>query len=274
MGACQGQFLLPLSSSRSKLTAMSGPVPLALCDVAVPAHRSDISSDYSEVRHNGHCEGSDGAAVLPATVQDVELAEPRRPATGPSQQVFEGTAEVMSETEGSNSDHMPKSVATPEDSSLDLLRIVKHKPSVIVFGDHDNQANSASEGSDTQEFPPSPTEEGVNGDGEDAFPETLQFKELPGISRHHRNRNRKVLRKRQDARPKSFPLDSRDPSSEVKSVFTGSQEQRQPLSNNGKQQVRESVLLLISATKVHFYKIYQSIDCMFYSPSIVISLNT
>lgn len=260
---------------------MSGPVPLALCGVAVPAqkrraHRSDISSDYSEVRHNGHCEGSDGAAVLPATVQDVELTEPRRPATGPSQQVFEGTAEVMSETEGSNSDHMPKSVNTPEHSSLDLLRIVKHKPSVIVFGDHDNQANSASEGSDTQEFPPSPTEEGVNGDGEDAFPETLQFKELPGISRHHRNlnRNRKVLRKRQDARPKSFPVDSRDPSSEVKSVFTGSQEQRQPLSNNGKQQVRESLLPLISANKVNFYNIYQSVGCMFYSPSIDISLNT
>lgn len=148
----------------------------------------------------------------------------------------------MSEMEGSSSDHRPKSVNLPEDCSLDLLRIVKHKPSVIVFGDHDNQENSASEGSEDQAFPLSPTK-GLNGDGEDAFPQTLQFKELPGVSHRRRNlnRNRKVLRKRQDARPNSFPLNSRNPSTEVKSVFTGSQEQQEPLSNNGKQQVRESV---------------------------------
>lgn len=238
---------------------MSGPVPLALCDVAVSApqrreHRSDFSSDYTKLRHNGHCEGSDGAAEVPVVVLDVELSELRRPATGPTQQVFEGTAEVMSETEGSHSDHMPKSVNTDVDCSLDLLRIVKHKPSVIVFCDHDNQENSAPDDSETQEFSLSPSEEGVNGDCEDAFPETLQFKELPGISHHHRNmnRNRKILRKRQDARPKSFPLDSRNPSSQVKSVFPGSQKQQEPLSKNGKQQVRESVSLFISATKIHF----------------------
>lgn len=228
---------------------MSGPVPLALCDVAVPVqkqkvHRSDISSDYSEVSHNGRYEGSDGAAVVPATVLDVELSELRRPAAGPSQQIGQGTAAVMSEMEGSSSDHRPKSVNLPEDCSPDLLRIVKHKPSVIVFGDHDNQENSASEGSEDQAFSPSPTK-GLNGDGEDAFPQTLQFKELPGVSHRRRNlnlnRNRKVLRKRQDARPNSFPLNSRNPSTEVKSVFTGSQEQQEPLSNNGKQQVRESV---------------------------------
>lgn len=238
---------------------MSGPVPLALCDVALSApqpreHRSDFSSDYTKLRHNGHCEGREGAPVVPVSVLDVELSELRSPATGPTQQVFEGTAEVMSGTEGSHSDHAPKSVSTPEDSSLDLLRIVKHKPSVIVFGDHDNQANSGSEDSETQEFSPSPSEEGVNGDSEDAFPETLQYKDLPGISHRHRNlnRNRKVLRKRQDARPKSFPLDSQNPSSQVKSVFTGSQKQQEPLSNNGKQQVKESMLLFISAAKVHF----------------------
>lgn len=232
---------------------MSGPVPPALCHVAVPAqkqkeHRSDISSDYSQVSRNG------GAALVPATVLDVELSELRRPAPGPSQRTGEGTAAVMAEMKKSHSDHVPKSVNSPEDCSLDLLRIVKHKPSVIVFGDHDNQANSASEGSENQEFSPSSTEEGVNGDGEDAFPQTLQFKELPGVSRRRRNlnRNRKVLRKRQDARPNSFQLDSRNPSSEVKSVFTGSQEQQEPLSNNGKQPVRDSLLLLISATKVNF----------------------
>lgn len=243
---------------------MSGPVPLALCDVAVPAqkrreHRSDISSGCSEVRHNGHCAGSDGAAVVPGTVLDVELSELRRSATEPSQQVGEGTAEVMPQTEASESDHMPKSVKTPEDCSLDRLRIVKHKPGVIVVGDHDNQANSGCEGLEYQELSSSPTEEGVNGDGEDVFPETFQFKELAGISRCRRNRNRKVLRKRQDARPKSFPLDSRNPSGEVKSVFTGRQEQQEPLSNNGKQQVIESVLLFICATTVHFYNIYQGI---------------
>lgn len=221
---------------------MSGPVPLALGDVAVSApqrreHRSDFSSDYTKLRHNGHCEGSDGAAEVPVVVLNVELSELRRPATGRS-----------------HSDHMPKSVNTPIDCSLDLLRIVTHKPSVIVFCDHDNQANSASDDSETQEFSLSPSEEGGNGDCEDAFPETFQFKELPGISHRHRNmnRNRKVLRKRQDARPKSFPLDSRNPSSQVKSVFTGSQKQQEPLSHNGKQQVRESVLLFISATKIHF----------------------
>lgn len=243
---------------------MSGPVPLALCDVAVPVqkqkeHRSDISSDYSEVSHNGRYEGSDGAAVVPAAVLDVELSELRRPATGPSQQTGQGTAAVMSEMEGNSSDHRPKSVNLPGDCSPDLLRIVKHKPSVIVFGDHDNQENSASEGSEDQAFFPSLTK-GLNGDGEDAFPQTLQFKELPGVSHRRRNlnRNRKVLRKRQDARPNSFPLNSRNPSTEVKSVFTGSQEQQEPLSNNGKQQVRESVLLFVFATKVNFYKLYQS----------------
>lgn len=223
---------------------MSGPVPLALCDVALPAqtrreHRSDTSAGDTEVRHNGHCEGSHGAAAVPAAVLDVELSELRRPAPGASQQAGEGTAEVMSETEGSHGDHMPKSVNTPEDCSLDLLRIVKHKPSGIVFGGHDKQANSASDGS--QDFSPSSTEEGANGDGEDAFPETLQFKELPGVSRRRRNlsRNKKVMRKRQDACSKSFPLDSQNPSSEVRSVFTGSQEQQEPLSNNGKQKVSE-----------------------------------
>ena len=210
---------------------MSGRVGLALSDVDVAAqkrreHRSDISS----------VGGSDGAAVVPAMVLDVELSEGRRPALGPSQRGLEGPAEVASVMEGSNSDRMPKSVNTPEDCSLDLLRIVKHKPSVIVFGDHDNQANSASEG------PLSPTVEGVNGNGEDAFPETLQCQELPGVSRRRRNlnRNRKVSRKRQDARPKSFPLDSQNPSCEVKSMFTGSQEQQGPLSNNGKQQVKRN----------------------------------
>lgn len=242
---------------------MSGPVPLALCDVAVPVqtqkeHRSDISSDYSEVSHDGRYQGSEGAAVVPAAVLDVELSELRRPATGPSQHIGQGTAAVMSEMEGSNSDHRPKSVNLPEDRSPDLLRIVKHKPSVIVFGDHDNQENSASE---DQAFPPSPTK-GRNGDGEDAFPQTLQlqFKELPGVSHRRRNlnRNRKVLRKRQDARPNSFPVNSRNPSTEVKSVSAGSQEQQEPLSNNGKQQVRESVLLFIFATTVNIYKLYQS----------------
>lgn len=191
---------------------MSGPVPLALCDVAVPAlkqreHRSDINSDCNDVSYNGHCEGNHGAAVVPATVVDVGLSE------------------------------------------------LKHNSSVIVFGDHDNQENSASE---TQEFSPSPTEEGANGDGEDAFPEILQFKELPAVSRccRNMNRNRKVLRKRQDSRPKSFPLDSQNPSSKVKSVFTGSQEQQEPLSNNGKQQVRESVLLFPSAKQKFIFIIF------------------
>lgn len=229
---------------------MSELVPLPCCDVAVSAqnwreYRSDFSSDATKVSYNEHCDGSDDASVVPATVLNVEVSEPSRSRTGSSQPDGGGTVEVVSEMEGSNSDHMPKSVNTPEDSSLDLMTIVKHKPSVIVFCDHDNQTVSASEDSDTKESTPPTSKERANCDGEDAFPETLQFKEFP-VSRRRRNlnRNRKILRKRPDALPKSVPLDSRNPSSQGKSVFTGSQEQQDTLPNNGIQQVSESVLLL------------------------------
>lgn len=199
---------------------MSGPAPLPRGDASAPAQkrrgrRSDISQP----------------PAAPAAVLDQRLGA--------------ATVKLTSETEGSDSDHVTNPVNAPEEEcSLDLLRIVKYKPSVIVFRDHDNQATSASEASDTRESSPSTPEEGASRHGEDAFPETLQFKELQ-VSRRCRNlnRNRKLLRKRPDARPKNVPLDSRNPSSEGKCVFTGSQEQQDALSNNGKQRVRESVAL-------------------------------
>lgn len=198
---------------------MSEPASPPCCNVAVPApnrreHRSEMSPDTTEVCQNGRCEGSDEPPLAPATVLEAR--------GGPMQ---------VSHSEPDNA---------PGDCSPNLLRTLKHNPGVIVFCGHGNQVVSASEGSDARESSPSTAGEEVDRDGGGAFPEALQFKELQ-VSRRRRNlsRNRKVLRKRQDARPRSVPLDSRNPSSEGKSVFTGVQEQQDPPSNNGKQQVGE-----------------------------------
>lgn len=165
--------------------------------------------------------GSGGGAAAPATVLHVAASEEGGPDPGSSQLGGGGTVELTSAVEGSPSVHGP-SVMTAEDCWLEVLTIVRHKPSVIVFCDHDNQTISASEDSDTRESCLSTAEEGASRDGE----------HLP-VSRHRRNlnRNRKVVRKRPDARPQSVPLDSPSP------WLTGSQEPQITPSNNGKQRV-------------------------------------
>ncbi|TNN51219.1 hypothetical protein EYF80_038593 [Liparis tanakae] len=136
------------------------------------------------------------------------------------------------DTDKCSRNRLPASVNASQDcSSSDLLRIVKHKPSAIVFhcGAADNQATSDVGGSS-----PSPTEEGEGADNEDDdFPRASQYKEFL-VSRRRRNssRNRKCSRKRQDAHSNgSWQKNTNKGRPEV----TGSQEEEEAQQNNGQQ---------------------------------------
>jgi len=128
---------------------------------------------------------------------------------------------------------LPASVNASQDCSSDLLRVVKHKPSAIVFRGTDNQVMSDVGGSS-----PSPTEEGEGADNEDDdLPRASQYKEFL-VSRRRRNlsRNRKCSRKRQDAYSNgSWQKNTNKGRPEV----TGSQEEEEAQQNNG-QQVRKT----------------------------------
>ncbi|MEQ2254755.1 hypothetical protein ILYODFUR_006838 [Ilyodon furcidens] len=101
--------------------------------------------------------------------------------------------------------HLSECVKSSEDTSLDVLRIVKHKPSAIVFCDYEGSSDPnvtvVNESSDGRESSSSSTSKGEEREDDDAdvdeFPKTLQYKEFL-VSRHRRslNRNRKCLRKR------------------------------------------------------------------------------
>lgn len=131
--------------------------------------------------------------------------------------------------------HLPESLTESEGCSLDLLRIVKHKPSAIVFCDHnhdsDSQATAANESSDGEESSSSSLKAE---EGEDDFPETLQYKEFL-VSRHRRNlsRNRKCLRRRQDFL--CHGTASERPGNKDRPGFTGDLEEGDEQQNNGKQ---------------------------------------
>lgn len=141
-------------------------------------------------------------------------------------------------------DHLAESDSAAEDCSLEQLRIVKHKPSAIVFSDYDcgtdDQVISATGSSDGGESPLSTAAEG-EGDYEedDDFPETLQYKEFL-VSRRRRNmsRNRKCLRKRQDAQPNNIASDWQKPTNKGKPELTGS---REDTMQNNDQQVSKAI---------------------------------
>lgn len=214
----------------------------------------DISSTCNtsklDLKQNGHCESSQSSDIALGTGQDMGCS-PHCEAISPQQQEGRHTENSSSDDvppttlpalDKSICSYLPMSVNASEDCSIDLLRIVKHKPSAIVFCDYDcssdNQVIFANESSDGGESSSSTTEvgEGNNDDEEDDVPETLQYKEFL-VSRHRRNfsRNRKGLRKRPDAQPNSTASGWQKPTNEGKPEFTGSQEEQDTLQNNGKQ---------------------------------------
>lgn len=123
------------------------------------------------------------------------------------------------------------------------LRIVKHKPSAIVFCDQDltfkDQAG-LKESSDSEGSSSPTTEDGERQDDndEDEFPQASQHKEFP-VSRRRRvlSRNRKSLRKRLDGLPKGTLASGcqRKAASEAKLEVTGDPEEREAGRNDGKQ---------------------------------------
>lgn len=262
LGDLQGQVPLLTHSSNSKLRTMSEPVPLLHCAVdPVVSHADRWKELNSELKQNGHCEGSQSSDMAPEKGQDEEGSDPEcpgaeylkrcetispqrqegSPAETPSSNELLSTFSPALDRSGCN--HLPASTNATEDSSLDLLRVVKHKPSAIVFCDYDhgsdNQVICANESSDGRESSSSASGKGVGADDddeEDEFPEMLRYKEFL-VSRQRRslNRNRKGLRKRQDAKPVSTASGSQKSISEVKPELTGSQEEQGTQQSNEKQ---------------------------------------
>lgn len=257
LGDLQGQVPLLTQSSNSKLRTMSEPVPL-LCHAQILKElKMDISSPCNTVKLD-----LNSSEVAPGTGLDMEVSDlgyqveaeflKHGGAISPQQQEGSPIETSLSDEflpafspalDKSSCNHLPAYVNAPEDSSLDLLRIVKHKPSAIVFCDYDfssdNQVIIANESSDGGESSSSTTEEGEgddDGDEKDDFPETLKYKEFL-VSRRRRNlsRNRKHLRMRKDAQPNSSASIWQKATDEGKPEFTGSQEEEDTLQNNGKQ---------------------------------------
>lgn len=261
----QGQVPLLTQSSSSRLKTMSEPVPLLHCAPEPMASHAqkwkelnmDISSVCStsrpNLKQNGHCECS--SDMTPGAGRDTEDLGCQAAgylkhcgAVSPQQRVEtpisnEGHSASSAALDERNCKHLPASVNASEDCSSDLLRIVKHKPSAIVFCDNDgtssdNQVIFANESSDSGDSSSSASEagEGDDDDEEDDFAETLRYKEFL-VSRQRRNssRNRKGLRKRQDVRPKSSACGWQKPTNEGKPELTGSQEEQDAAQNNGKQ---------------------------------------
>lgn len=194
---------------------MSEPVPLPHCapgPVASHAQRwkelkVDISSPCNTTKpalqRNGHCERRQSSDMAPGTGRHLDKC---------------------------NCNHLPAPANASQDCSLDLLRIVKHKPSAIVFCDNDCSA-------DNQVISSSTTEEGEDDD----FPQASQYQEFL-VSRQRRNlsRNRKCWRKRQEAQPHGAASGSwQKTTNKGRPEFTGSQEEEETPQNNG-QQVRKT----------------------------------
>ncbi|XP_071362272.1 uncharacterized protein [Trachinotus anak] len=280
----QGQVPLLTQSSNNQRRTMSEPVPLLSCALdPVAGHvqrwtelKTDSSSSCDtarpDLKQNGHRGSSQSPDMAAGTGQDMEVSdldcgaavhinsqmEAHCGATLPQEQERSPTEISCSDEllpafspalDKSSCSHLPASVNASEDGPLDLLRIVKHHPSAIVFCDYDcssdSQAICANGSSDGGGSSSSNTEEGEGDDDggdddddeDDVFPETLQYKEFL-VSRRRRNlsRNRKCLRKRQDAQPNSAASGWQKPTDEGKPEFTGSQEEEE---NNG-EQVRQT----------------------------------
>lgn len=206
LGDLKVQDPLLTERSNNKLRTMSEPAPLLHCapgPVASHAQRwkepKVVISNTTDVKQNGHCECS-------------------------------------SDVDKSSCNHPPASANASEDCSSDLLRMVKHKPSAIVFCD--NQVTS-----DVGESSSSSTEEREDDDDEeDDFPEASQYKEFM-VSRRRRNlsRNRKCSRKRQDAQPNGAAASGwQKPTNKGKPESAGSQEEEETLQKNNGEQVRKT----------------------------------
>ncbi|CAB1458209.1 unnamed protein product [Pleuronectes platessa] len=199
----QGQVPFPTQSSSSHRRTMSEPVPL-LNSAPDPGAGQDRRRREMKMENRSTCDPTN----------------PDSKQNGHSSEQQEGSP----------------SVSPSEDCSSDGLRIVKHQPSVIVFCDHgcDHRGTVSNGSSDGGESSSPSTEEGEgDNDEDDDFSETLQYKEfLASRRRTNSSRNRKSLRKREDAqlggsasgRPKPTDQDS------AKSTGMGEEEE-----NNGKQ---------------------------------------
>nr|XP_019952887.1 PREDICTED: stAR-related lipid transfer protein 13 isoform X2 [Paralichthys olivaceus] len=153
------------------------------------------------------------------------------------------------------------SVSPSEGCSSDVLRIVKHQPSVIVFCDYDcdNRETLSNDSSDGDESSSPNTEEGEgDNDEDDDFPETLQYKEFL-VSRRRRNlsRNRKCLRKRQDAQPIGSAAGRPKPTNQGRTKSTGGREEEE---NNGKQAVACDSMKLLMNKLVHINEENQEVQ--------------
>lgn len=283
LGDLQGEVPPLTQSSDSPQTTMSEPAPvLQRAPNPRPSRaqrwtRKELKTDdgspyvFAEVnpKENGRPARSPGSDVSPAAGGDVELVrlhcvaaahggcglEPEivndpgatlplqlagSPAEAPGPHVPLPPAQVRD-----CGSHLSGPVGASEDSQWDVLRVVKHKPSAIVFSDYDQSAETrtifANEGSDGGESSSNSTEEGVGDDDDDdeedddAFPETLQYKEFL-ISRRRRNlsRNRKGLRKRQDALCNGTHA-RQNPTNKSKAEVKGRHEEVERLQNEGKQ---------------------------------------
>lgn len=271
----QGQVPLLTQSFTSQRGTMSEPVPLLSCapdPVASHAqrwmelrthHDSTCGTTKPDLKQNRHSGSGRNSHLAPGPGQDMEVSdrdaraaahsdfkrEAHCEATPPQQQderptetsCPDGLPPALSPAlDDSSCSRLPAPVSASEDCSMDLLRIVKHHPSAIVFCDYDctacdKQETVANGSSDGGESTSSDAGEGEGDhDGEDdVFPETLQYKEFL-ISRRRRNlsRNRKCLRNRQDAQPNDAPSSWQKPTDEGKAEFTGGQEEEE---NNGRQ---------------------------------------
>lgn len=272
----QGQVPLLTQPSNNKLKAMSEPAPLLHCTPdPVATHvqsflgkelqmANSSPCDLSKPKQNGHCDGScnsetagqdrelsvlDCRAAVHINSQ-METEKLKHCETVLSQQKEGNPSETFSlekflsaispALDNSCGNRLSTSGSVPEDCSLDLLRIIKHKPSAIVFCDYecstDNQVIFLNESSDGGESSSSINEvrEGDEDDDDD-ISEALQYKEFL-VSRRRRNlgRNRKCLRKRQDAQTNNTP-GWQKPTNRGKPEFTGSQEEEDTLQNNAKQ---------------------------------------
>lgn len=232
----QGQVLTQTSSN---LSTMSEPVSLPQCapdsapsDAQTWTEKelkrdSSFPSEFNNAMQNGTCSSEeahvthilDGTAASP-TVDDRETCCHNEPVEK------DGDCGISPES-------------ASEEYPLDLLRIVKHKPSAIVFSDYDlcpqNHVVFAIESPDSRESSSSTTVEGEEDD--DNFPEASQYKEFL-VSRRRRNlsRNRKCLRKRPDAQPSSSS-GWQKPTSKGRLEFTSGHEdeEKDTQQSNGKQ---------------------------------------
>lgn len=225
--------------SKSKLRTMSEPVPLLhpTLDPLTSCGWIGLLIDTSLPCDSDQQIGRQNVDVVPETaVVSEQSSEEAKKLTHCGALACQREAKVVS---GSNL--LPSHVNLSEDCSTDL-RIVKHKPSAIVFFDRDPTSEcqeGLKESSDSGGSSLPSTEDGERQDDndEDDFLQASQHKEFL-VSRRRRvlSRNRKSLRKRLDALPKSTVASGwRKSANEAKPEVAGGLEERETGRRNGKQ---------------------------------------